>query len=481
MSKNAALLLVLVLLTASCLITAKSAFSSAAATENTWVTKTPMQVARADLGVAVVNGDIYAIGGNTITGEYNLDQGFYKGITGGTVNTNEQYDPATDTWAFKTPMLTPRDSFAIAVYQNKIYCIGGRTSIPLFSPQTFTTVNEVYDPATDKWQTKAFLPKMEWPLQASVVNGKIYAIGGSGNTYAYDPTTDSWTTKTAAPYVNASPSFVSTVFDNKIYVIGLGGLNMIYNPLNDTWSLLHSSQPYSVEGLMGYGTFFAAAGATIGILASERIYVFYDNQTYVYEVSNDTWALGAYMPEERVNYGLATVNDTFYVIGGSNYPRGFSVSYGPTAANEQYFPIGYGSPDPSYLLQHSPPKISVLSPLNQTYNESSLSVVFIVDKPVNWTGYSLDGKQNVTITGNTTLTGLSSGSHNVTVYANDTYGNMAASETVTFTIPEPFPVVPVAAVSVAVAVATAAGLLVYFKKHHKNRTTDAYKQPSQKT
>jgi phosphomevalonate kinase len=62
------------------------------------------------------------------------------------------------------------------------------------------------------------------------------------------------------------------------------------------------------------------------------------------------------------------------------------------------------------------------------------------------------------------LTGLSNGLHSVTVYANDTYGNMGVSETVTFTISLPFPIVPVAAGSVAFAFASAAGLLVYFKK-----------------
>jgi len=148
MSKSVASALVLIFLTVSCAIV-DMPVSAASTVGNSWVEKAPMQVARANLEVAVVNGDIYAIGGNTVTGEYNIDQGFFKGINGGTVNTNEQYNPATDTWTFKAPMPTPRDSFAIAVYQNKIYCIGGRTSIPLYSPQTFTTANEVYDPATD--------------------------------------------------------------------------------------------------------------------------------------------------------------------------------------------------------------------------------------------------------------------------------------------------------------------------------------------
>jgi parallel beta-helix repeat protein len=120
-------------------------------------------------------------------------------------------------------------------------------------------------------------------------------------------------------------------------------------------------------------------------------------------------------------------------------------------------------------LQTTPPRISLGSPLNQTYYDSSVSLNFSVNvlspiKSVNWTGYSLDGKQNVTITGNTTLTGLSSGIHNVTVYANDTYGNTAASETVTFTIPEPFPTALVAAASGASIAIIVVGLLVYFKK-----------------
>jgi parallel beta-helix repeat protein len=123
-------------------------------------------------------------------------------------------------------------------------------------------------------------------------------------------------------------------------------------------------------------------------------------------------------------------------------------------------------------LQTTPPRVSLGSPLNQTYDDSGVPLNFSVNvlspvKSVNWTGYSLDGQQNVTITGNTTLTALSSGLHNVTVYANDTYGNMGASETLTFTIPQPFPVVPVAAASVATVVLVSAGLLVYFKKRKR--------------
>jgi hypothetical protein len=52
-----------------------------------------------------------------------------------------------------------------------------------------------------------------------------------------------------------------------------------------------------------------------------------------------------------------------------------------------------------------------------------------VNEPTSWIGYSLDNKPNVTITGNTTLTGLSNSSHNVIVYATDLAGNTGSNAT----------------------------------------------------
>jgi hypothetical protein len=109
-------------------------------------------------------------------------------------------------------------------------------------------------------------------------------------------------------------------------------------------------------------------------------------------------------------FNLATVNDVLFRIGSYNIQTLGSVK--PSNSNEQYLPIGYGTPDPSYLLEITPPKISVLSPLNQMHNESSVSLVFNADKTVNWTSYNLDGQQNITFSGNTNLTDISNGVHN---------------------------------------------------------------------
>jgi hypothetical protein len=60
---------------------------------------------------------------------------------------------------------------------------------------------------------------------------------------------------------------------------------------------------------------------------------------------------------------------------------------------------------------------------------------FKTNKPISSTYYySLDGEANVAITENTTLTNLTNGTHNLTIYAEDNNGNTEASETIYFTV-----------------------------------------------
>lgn len=124
-----------------------------------------------------------------------------------------------------------------------------------------------------------------------------------------------------------------------------------------------------------------------------------------------------------------------------------------------------------------PPKISILSPQTQSYEFAnvtlgSIPLNFTVDKTTSWIGYCLDNHNNATIVGNTTLIGLSEGNHNLVIFANDTIGNMGASQPLNFTIAAPTvmnskPFLTATVAVVFVSVVGAAGLLVYLRKRKR--------------
>ena len=467
MSKSVAVVLVLVFLTASCTVVSKSAFSSTQVVENSWEWKFPMQQARSGLGVVAVNGKIYAIGGSTSAGSYP-----YRG---GVEGVNEEYDPSSNKWTYKTPMPTSMSEFGIAVYNNKIYCMED-------------DVNQVYDPATDTWENRTPMPTPRHRLGANVVDGKIYIIGGydrslpyGGDATAinevYDPETDTWSTK--APMLAEKCDYASAVVGDKIYIIGGGSLSaplitvtQIYDTKTDSWSY---GAPFPYEYLSFRFLEGEKAGVTTGVDAPERIYIFAEihetvdtgYSVQIYNPENDSWTVGADIPTDRTGFGVAVLDDLFYVIGGGTAYTRFPFDPDPPtltkyATNECYTPFGYGT---------IPPVVDIVSPENQTYNATSVSLNFTVNKVVSWMSYSLDGQDNVTVSGNTTIKELPNGLHNVTVYARDEFENTGASATILFTVDFPhaeaFPTTLVAVFVITVAVVVGAGLLVYFKKRKR--------------
>jgi hypothetical protein len=136
----------------------------------------------------------------------------------------------------------------------------------------------------------------------------------------------------------------------------------------------------------------------------------------------------------------------------------------------------------NFAIDLTTPNISLLSPLNKTYTvanitEAKIPLDFTVSENASQVAFSLDGQDYILIAGNTTLTGLSVGSHNVTMYAQDLAGNAGATETVTFAMvakpesspfkPESFPTLLVIIASGASVAVIGAGLLVYFKKRKR--------------
>jgi hypothetical protein len=125
-----------------------------------------------------------------------------------------------------------------------------------------------------------------------------------------------------------------------------------------------------------------------------------------------------------------------------------------------------GSSTVYFTVDLHPPEVLITSITNKTYNTSTIALNYTSNEPTSKVAYSIDGKENQTINGDTMLPELSNGLHNVTVYAWDEAGNVGVSETVHFSVNVPFPTALVAVASVTSVAIVSACLLVYFKKRH---------------
>ncbi|MFC1719006.1 kelch repeat-containing protein, partial [Candidatus Poribacteria bacterium] len=192
-----------------------------------WTTKASMPAIRDSLTASVVDGKIYVIGG------------LVGGLGSSTV---EVYDPATDTWTKKASMPTGRGYHAACVVDRRIYVLGGATGWAGGEYPCVPTV-EVYDPATDTWIQASDMPWPRMGHSASLVDGKMYIIGGEDSAVSrlfvegkmdwdeieelfsivdvYDPATDTWTTAVPCPFPVKNPT--AAVVDGKIYTIGGAG------------------------------------------------------------------------------------------------------------------------------------------------------------------------------------------------------------------------------------------------------------------
>jgi hypothetical protein len=175
-------------------------------------------------------------------------------------------------------------------------------------------------------------------------------------------------------------------------------------------------------------------------------------------------------PKETVSVNLTALSDGIHWVTVNAYGE-YHTYFGEDSGS--FFGIVY------FTVDTTPPRISIRAPLDRTYNTTDVPLNFIVGEPVSWMGYSLDAQANVTITGNTTLSELSHGSHNLTVYANDTAGNTGYSRTIYFSIAqkkepeplepkqsEPFPTTLIV-IAIVIVTVVGAALLVYFRKIRK--------------
>ena len=312
-----------------CLFFTLFSFPLVLADEDFWVSKAPLPLSC--WGIVALNDKIYAIGGSGEYGNFTYSN-----------NAVFEYDPNLDVWTLKNLMPIKRYNFALCSYENRIYVIGEPDGL-----------NQVYNPVTDSWENRTFMPTPRTQLEANVVDGKIYLIagrtGGANSTIAlnevYDIETDTWITKESIPYPVVQ--YASAVVNKKIYVFGGQNeyelpLNLnatqIYDTLTDTWTF-GATLPKTV--------WQASAGATTGNLAPKRIYVIGGlpekefigvDWVQIYNPETNNWTSGESMPTARFKLDVVVLNDILYVMRGSPF---FNLNGIYSYENEQYTPAGY--------------------------------------------------------------------------------------------------------------------------------------------
>lgn len=199
----------------------------------------PVPLARASAGV--LDGKIYVTGGHRFDSGSELHRWVY------------QYDPQTNLWTRKADMLKPRWYHATAVLDGKMYIMGGRTTA---WPSPIDSSVEAYDPKTDQWIFAKNMRFNRGAFTAETIGNKIFAFGGAdrSNIFAsverFDPETDEWSELSPMPTPRWGQGSVD--IDGVIYQFG-GASNVVlpdmiaWDFINE-WSDIGVNMPDSVSG-----------------------------------------------------------------------------------------------------------------------------------------------------------------------------------------------------------------------------------------
>ncbi|XP_054714896.1 kelch-like ECH-associated protein 1 [Uloborus diversus] len=191
---------------------------------NKWKSCCKMTIARNRVGVGVLDGLLYAVGGSKATVHH---------------NSVERYDPIEDKWFRVQNMLTARIGVGVAVVKRLLYAVGG------YDGNSRLNTVECYNPEKDSWTLVASMNTNRSGAGVVALDHYIYAVGGYDGALQlktvekYNTETNEWV------YVSSmsSPRSALSVaaLDGKIYALGgYDGTNFlntveVYDPEENAW------------------------------------------------------------------------------------------------------------------------------------------------------------------------------------------------------------------------------------------------------
>ncbi|XP_023017795.1 kelch like ECH associated protein 1 isoform X1 [Leptinotarsa decemlineata] len=189
-----------------------------------WRPCNPMSVPRNRVGVAVLDGLLYAVGGSE-------GSRYHSSV--------EFYDPELDLWTMIKPMHFKRLAVGVAVVNRLLYAVGGYDGVDRLN------TGECYHPENNEWTMIAPMKIARSGAGVAAINQFIYVIGGYDGkkqlncVERYDTEKDRWEFVKSMRICRSALSV--TVLDCRIYAMGgYDGMNFltdveIYCPVTDTW------------------------------------------------------------------------------------------------------------------------------------------------------------------------------------------------------------------------------------------------------
>ena len=261
----------------------------------------------------------------------------------------EMYDPTDSTWSNRS---FPPSSMKIHHFQP--VAIGDTVYILMAYTGDFPnepTIDEVYkyDTATDQWVVGSSIPasRRRGAAGAAIYNNKIYVVGGSTGGHGgsavrknlfdeYDPMTDTWTTLPDAPF--ARDHVHAAVVGNKLYVAGgrngSNGDNVeevdVYDFGSGSWSTLPS--PAGDLPTPRAGAASVAVGNYVVVIGGESTQELAHNEVEALNTITNSWVTLHSLNVGRHGTQAIFYNDNIYVASGAGNKGG-----GPELTSQEIF------------------------------------------------------------------------------------------------------------------------------------------------
>jgi N-acetylneuraminic acid mutarotase len=284
-----------------------------------WTKKQPMPRPAHHAALAAANGKIYAFGGFVAP----ATTGIPVGAAWEPIDSAWEFDPATDSWKALPPLPGKRGSAIAAEVDGKIYVIGGATTMEgskdpfftAFGPARVLGTNEVYDPATNKWESRNPMSVPRNHAFGGVVNGKIYVIGG-----------------------RTGQAFILSATNTDVVEE--------YNPASNMWSIPKERMPTArsggASGTDGRRIFVAGGEVT----TTELVGAF--RAVEAYDPATNSWTTLPSMMMPRHGFAGAVIGNRFHLVSGMIQSAGALTFLDPTlsmhTAAHDIFELQFGIP-----------------------------------------------------------------------------------------------------------------------------------------